>query len=233
MGRSGLSAAILVMAVAAASCTARTTATGSSRVTAQPGPVATHTASPDGPLVVPRTYQEACARHGATCLNGASGNIPAVLDRKMHLPILRRGQQCPASVGTSVETKVVGGIALGAGPVRVIVASEGDLRRGVGVLSASSEPGWVALKTLWFSLPSYQGPFVIRAQRLDGAGEVGLGEGATVAPLVVPPGPTLNGGNGYRTAPGGLWVGSAGCYGWQVDGLHFSEVVVVKAVLNR
>jgi hypothetical protein len=53
-----------------------------------------------------------------------------------------------------------------------------------------------------------------------------------IAPLVVPPGPTLNSGEGYREAPGGLWVKAPGCYAWQVDGLTFSETIVVHAVLG-
>jgi len=117
------------------------------------------------------------------------------------------------------------------GRVRVVIAGAGDLRRGVAVLiNPTSAPAWLGLKTLWFSVPAYQGPFVIRAERLGRPGPVALGEGPAVAPLVVPPGPTLNGGQGWREAPGGLWVKTPGCYAWQVDGLTFSEVIIVQAV---
>jgi hypothetical protein len=106
-------------------------------------------------------------------------------------------------------------------------------RHGVaGLINPTNSPPWLALKTLWFSVPAYQGPFVIRAQRLGRPGPVALGEGPTVAPLVVPPGPTLNGTGGWREAPGGLWVRAPGCYAWQVDGLTFSETIVVRAVLH-
>jgi hypothetical protein len=109
----------------------------------------------------------------------------------------------------------------------------GDLRRGIAdLINPTSSPPWLALKTLWFSLPRYQGPFVIRAHRLGRPGPVALGEGPTVAPLVVPPGPTLNGAGGWREAPGGLWMRAPGCYAWQVDGLTFSEIIVVRAVLH-
>lgn len=231
--RVGLGSLAVVMLLAVGSCSDRSPVADPSHGPSRPAAVASSSSSPGGQLTLPRTYQEACARRGATCLNDARGALPPVLDRKLHLPVLRRGERCPASLGRRVDTADFGGVALGAGPVRVVVGSEGDLRRGVAVLTASSAPGWLALKTLWFSAPGYQGPFVIRAKRLDGVGQVGLGEGATVAPLVVPPGPTLNDGHGYRTAPGGLWVKSAGCYGWQVDGLNFSEVLVVKATLKR
>jgi hypothetical protein len=36
---------------------------------------------------------------------------------------------------------------------------------------------------------------------------------------------------GYRSWPDTAWVRSPGCYGWQVDGLGFSETIVVRAVL--
>jgi len=113
----------------------------------------------------------------------------------------------------------------------VLIAGAGDLRHGVAVLiNPTSAPPWLGLKTLWFSVPAYQGPFVIRAERLGRPGPVALGEGPAVAPLVVPPGPTVNGGQGWREAQGGLWVKTPGCYAWQVDGLTFSEVIIVQAV---
>jgi len=189
-------------------------------------------------LLVPATYQQACANEGSICLTGGVGSvpagpIPAVLNRPLHFPALRPGQRCPASRGSPVSTDFFRGIALGSGPVRVIVAENtGDVRHGVAsLISPTSVPPWLGLKTLWFSVPAYQGPFVIRAERLGHPGPVALGEGPTVAPLVVPPGPTLNGSGGWRTAPGGLWVRAPGCYAWQVDGMDFSEIITVRAVL--
>jgi hypothetical protein len=46
----------------------------------------------------------------------------------------------------------------------------------------------------------------------------------------VPAGPTINTQDGYRTVPGSTWIKSPGCYGWQVDGRGFSDVIVVKVV---
>lgn len=184
-------------------------------------------------LLVPSTYRQACASEGSVCLTTAGGRVPAVLDRTLHLPALRPGQHCPASPGARVDNYNFRGVALGGGPVRVLVAATGDLRHGVADLTnPTSSPPWLGLKTLWFSVPAYQGPFVIRAKRLGRPGPVALGEAPTVAPLVVPPGPTLNGTGGWREAPGGLWVRAPGCYAWQVDGLTFSEIIVVRAVLR-
>jgi hypothetical protein len=185
--------------------------------------------------VVPATYQQACAEN---CVQSASspppaGPIPAALNRPLHFPALRTDQRCPASPGRPVSTTDFGGIALGNGPVRVVVADAGDLRHGVAVLiNPTSAPPWLGLKTLWFSMPAYQGPFVIRAKRLGAPGPVALGGQPATAPLVVPPGPTLNGTGGWREAPGALWVKTPGCYAWQVDGLTFSELIIVQAVLH-
>jgi hypothetical protein len=184
-------------------------------------------------LAVPSTYRQACAAaepQAFGCTGVPAGPIPAALKRPVRFPVLRAGQRCPTSRGTPFNNSYIGGIALGTGPVRVIAGSN---RRGVAeLINPSSSPPWLALKTLWFSLPAYQGPFVIRAKRLGHPGPVTLADPPVMTPLVVPPGPTLNSAFGYRTVPGGLFVETPGCYAWQVDGLNFSEIIVVRAVLH-
>ncbi len=230
--RSALAGAALMAVVTA--CSAGPPAAGHRPKATSAAPAGSHSA-PAG-HGIPSTYQQACAETAAICSPGVKGAVPAVLDRPLHFPKLRAGQACPATPGHLVNTPVsagFGGIALGTGLVRPIITGPPHLtRRGVGaLLTHTSAPPWLAMKTLWFSVPAYQGPFVIRAKRLDGRGPVGLGESPPrIAPLVVPPGPTLNGGDGYRTAPGGTWVRAPGCYAWQVDGLTFSEIIVVRLV---
>jgi hypothetical protein len=242
-----LAATVLALVTAACTSSSPLPAAGKSRPASRPasnaaGPRASALARAG--LLIPATYQQACARETAVCLvSGAgaggggslpSGPIPAALNRPLHFPALRPGHRCPASPGRPVSTADFGGVALGTGPVRVLAGGTGgDARRGVAdLINPTSSPPWLALKTLWFSVPAYQGPFVIRAQRLGRPGPVALGEGPTIAPLVVPPGPTLNGTGGWREAPGGLWVRTPGCYAWQVDGLTFSETIVVRAILH-
>jgi hypothetical protein len=202
----------------------------------QMSPLKGHLPSPNPGWVIPSTYQQACANEGSTCLSNAAGIIPAALKRPLHFPVLRPGERCPASHGLPVNNSIFGGVALGNGPVRPSLAelSVGDARRGIADLLSrtSAPPPWLVVKTLWFSVPAYQGPFVIRAERLGRPGPIALGESPTFAPLVVPPGPTMNGGLGWRTAPGGTWVKSPGCYAWQVDGLTFSYIIVVQAMLH-
>jgi hypothetical protein len=183
-------------------------------------------------LALPSTYRQACAAaepQAFGCTDVPAGPIPAALKHPLHFPVLRAGQRCPASHGTPFNNSYFGGIALGTGPVRVIAGN----RRGIAdLINPSSSPPWLALKTLWFSMPAYKGPFVIRVKRLDRPGPATLEDPPVMAPLVVPPGPTLNTAFGYRTVPGGLFVKTPGCYAWQVDGLRFSEIIVVRAVLR-
>ena len=185
-----------------------------------------------GPLSIPISYEQACANEPSVCDEKTKGDVPDTLKRALRFPVIRSGQRCPASSGVLVSNASFVGIALGHGRVHPIPAALGDLRHGVVVLSTDTgAPGWLAFKTLWFSEPSYKGPFVIRGKRLDGSGPIAFGETPTLAPLVVPPGDTINSYAGYRTAPGGTWVKAPGCYGWQIDGLAFSDVIVVDAVL--
>jgi hypothetical protein len=106
----------------------------------------------------------------------------------------------------------------------------------LGVLlfrSSPESPGWLFLKTLWFSFPRYQGPVLIRGAQLDGDHEVVFGETPTLAELEGPAGPTVNGGHGFREWPGGTWLRAPGCYAWQVDELRSSRVIVFEARLVR
>ena len=91
-------------------------------------------------------------------------------------------------------------------------------------------PGWLAFNTIWVSSPSYQGPFSVRAVRLDRSGPVALQGGARLASIVVPAGQNLNQLDGWRAVPDGTSVRGPGCYGFEVDTLHTSELIVIDAV---
>lgn len=184
---------------------------------------------------LPPNYAQACISEGAICTGSSSGPLPRALYRPVHIPVLRPGEPCPATPGLPIANAYLAGIALGRGPVRVLIASAGDTRHGIVDLDPSGTPRWREFKTLWFSLPSYQGPFVIRAKRLSGRGPIRLGGSGGLprprAVIVVPPGPTANGGGGWRTAPTGTWATRPGCFAWQVDAPHFREVIVARVVL--
>jgi hypothetical protein len=94
---------------------------------------------------------------------------------------------------------------------------------------------WGGQKVLWLGAPSYHGPVLIRGRKLTGGG---LGFGAGKIPLAevdVPPG--RPGGVGLNRDGWRLWGGyvrlrSPGCYGVQVDGTTFSEVIIFRACLS-
>jgi hypothetical protein len=162
---------------------------------------------------------------------------PALLARPLHFPTLGPGGRCPVSRGSKLDNSYFTGIALGSGPVRVLLADRGDALRGLVDLGTSAAPGWSALQTLWIGMPGYSGAFVVRAARVGARGpievqasETGLSPGS--GPLVVAAGPTSNSQDGYRTVPGSTWVKSPGCYAWQVDGQGFSDIVVVNAMAS-
>lgn len=192
---------------------------------------------------------------------GTAGPGPrsaSLLSRPLHLPALGPGGRCPVSSGHVVNNPYFGGTVLGTGSVRVLVADEGDVLHGRPQLGRTEARGWFALQTLWFAMPRYNGPFVVRGGRLGRREPMAVQPGATgltpgSGPLIVPAGPTINTyysnwrpghlrdavtgrlvqaltGYGYRTVPGSTWVRSPGCYAWQVDGRGFSEVIVIDAL---
>jgi hypothetical protein len=153
-----------------------------------------------------------------------SGSLPAELDRPLHFPEVA-GARCPASQGRYVATPDFGSMAIGTGPVRVAIDNAGNPRHGFHPAAFRS---WLALKTHFFSSPSYQGPFLVRAKRLDHPGPMRLGATPReAAPLVVRAG-AYAGTAGWREVPYFTFVKAPGCYGWQVDGRTFSEIIVVR-----
>ena len=116
--------------------------------------------------------------------------------------------------------------ALGPGPVAVLLSQGGDLSHSVVDLASSNVPGLHGITTEWAVEPRYKDWVVIRAKRLDGSGN------ATIGPIVIAPGPSANGAIGWREEPTGTYVKSPGCYGWQIDGMSFTEEIVVDAVLT-
>ena len=173
----------------------------------------------------------------AAALCGCSGTDTALhsttaqeLRRPLHFPSAT-GTRCPATPGKYVTTPDFGSWTLGSGRVRVAINNPGDLRHGKVHMGADGAAGWYAIKTHFFSVPRYQGPFLVRARRLDHSGPIRIGASpAQAAPLVVPSGPTPNGSSGWREIPYSTFVKAPGCYGWQIDGRTFSEIIVARVL---
>jgi hypothetical protein len=194
---------------------------------------------------VPATYNVACAQTG-DCETVRSGPVPAALRRPVRVPRLAPGGRCPTTPGSAFDNSELGhGVGLGTAPVRPDIANGGDLTQGRVVLGTTDVRGWYGIDTVWYSLPSYGGPWSVRAVRLNGTGRIDLGEEPAPLPatsrnvekqrfspvaLVIPPGDTVNTGAGYRTDPRTTWISAPGCYGFQVDGLGFSELIVFQAL---
>ena len=197
-------------------------------------------------------------------LQGATPATPrqaSLLSRPLHYPSLGPGGRCPVSSGYIANNPYFVGGVLGHGPVRVLVGDAGDVPHGEAELGRTAARGWYALFTVWFAMPRYNGPFVVRGARLGARGPIEVqsgvgGQAPGSGPLMVHAGATLNTfitnwrhvrlrdpvtgrpvptliGSGYRTVPSGTWVRSPGCYAWQVDGRGFSENIVVDTTVYR
>ena len=151
-------------------------------------------------------------------------NNPFALRRALHLPTLAPDAPCPVSqVDPTVQFSIYGvGNGIGPGPAYPIV--------GTGTLQIAppenfGSTSWGGQKVLWFVLPSYSGPVLIRGGRLDAPGLVRF-EIGDVPPreLLIP------GRNGPRGRPSYTRLEEPGCYAYQIDGTNFSGIIVFRAV---
>jgi hypothetical protein len=163
-------------------------------------------------------------------------NDPTRLRRPLHLPALAQGTPCPVSqVDQSVDFYSFGiAQGLGDGPVYPVGLASGTLTL-VPAVNFSSKL-WGGQKVLWFVLPSYTGPVLIRGGRLDPpGGDVRFDRGNVPSKqLLIDHTTAVPGGvsppQGTRYRPSYTRLKAPGCYAYQVDGATFSEIVVFRAV---
>jgi len=161
-----------------------------------------------------------------------------LLARPLHLPSLGPNGICPTSTAGFLNIPLTGaGLYLGDGPVRLDVGNAGDVAHGHVILGGTSSSGWYGIEAIWVSLPRYQGSFIVRGARIGGAGRIDVwaANQPNPGPFLVPAGRAGYGnyGDGYRALPASVSVGAPGCYGIQVDGHGFSEVIVVDTLPSR
>ncbi len=232
-------AVALLLTLAGAGCQTGPRAAGTGGVST-PASAPTVPASPRTvPVQAPaggRTYAAFCGA-GAGC---PTGGVPSALRRPIHLPHIPAGTRCPVSApGRKVYRNQ--GKAIGPGPVYVL--SFGSFGRTAilpfvlpsraGLFGGSAWGGQV-LK--FIGAPSYHGPVLIRGRKLTEPSGLGFGAGKIpLAEMDVPGGAA----GGVGLNPGGwrLWSGyarlrSPGCYGLQVDGTTFSEIIIFRACLS-
>ena len=161
--------------------------------------------------------------------------IPVSLYRPSQLPTISAGTPCPISAshtfpaGQGFSNPYTG---VGDGPLVLT----GDGKLGVNFDPPANESyfsdGRPGTKVIWRISDSYNGPVLVRGARLDGTGTVNFDRYLGAVDNGSAPGtpfPTLgyitSAGTGPTSYPSGLAVQSPGCYGIQVDGTSFSEVI--------
>jgi hypothetical protein len=149
----------------------------------------------------------------------------ASLARPLHLPAITPGAACPHSVVRVLVSTL--GPALGPGPVNPV---------GVGtdaVVSTAAQGGTWTENVTWISAPSYTGPALVRGRRLDGSGVIDFGTGVVASDnqLSLPTNEAMpaSGAPGWRQWRSVVAVHGPGCYGFQVDGVTFSTLVLFEA----
>jgi hypothetical protein len=177
---------------------------------------------------LPASYEQACATEPNVCRPGLTGAVPTALAHSLHLPRVAAGAACPVTRGSDYRGPFVFGQRYGAGPVSFILGDRGDPQQGTSVLGTPAQAGWLAAENVLLIDKSYRGPVAVRGVRLDGSGDVGIGAPDTSTYVEPPFGGDLNVHDGYRTPPAGIWVKTPGCYGFQVDGLGFTESIVIN-----
>lgn len=152
--------------------------------------------------------------HGTTDVYAALTADPFVqsrlLARPLHLPSIRPGARCPVAAVSRTSL----GRGLGPGPALPRWGT-GSTMRVVGGVH----------KVLWFVLPSYRGPVLIRGGRVDGRATVRFDEDGIAKTSLY-----IQEAAGPRYRPSSTKVPAAGCYAYQVDGTTFSRTIVFRVV---
>jgi hypothetical protein len=150
--------------------------------------------------------------------------LPLLQQRSLRVPALAAGEACVTAPGKAVSPDL--GDALGDGPVYMVgYGMEGTS----SIYNGREDGGWYYLKTIWTAPPDFHGAFLLRGRQIDGPNEVRFSEDTTATPdmqVILSsdpvPGSTPSGWLPWITY---ARVRAPGCYGIQVDGLAFSEVI--------
>jgi hypothetical protein len=184
-------------------------------------------------LIAPDGYDAFCG--GAP--DCPPGHVPKRLRRHLRVPRHTPRKRCPVSApGRSVSPYYAP--AIGKGPVYAI--SLFSLAR-TGVLPFEYPPRpdlfprsvWGGQVLKWIGEPRYVGPVLIRGRQINGPHRLGFGNGTVpFSEMQLPPGHGDPQVGGWRGWGGYARFRAPGCYGVQVDGTTFSEVIVFKAVVK-
>jgi hypothetical protein len=152
------------------------------------------------------------------------------LHRPLHLRHVPHGAPCPPSKG---HVKLFGpGTPMGitdAGPAHFMSVG-GEPPASVGISWTPLDPKhYKGQKAPWIIGRTYRGPVLIRGTRLDAPGPVRFSQGGDqrLTALYLRRGERVQP-SGRRVLGSLLLVRTPGCYGLQVDGLTFSQTIVVR-----
>ena len=140
------------------------------------------------------------------------------------------GSACPATeaqgtLGERGNLDVTAAPAFGPGPAYPALASEGG-RAALHYLASWGYDGWDGTKLLW-TVPRYNGPYIVRGRQLDGPNELQFDQGPNWSNRLhdelrlVGSYPRLN--------PAATFLRAPGCYAYQVDGRGFGYLIVFEA----
>jgi hypothetical protein len=176
------------------------------------------------------SYASVCRLEPDACLPRTAGNVPRALSRPLKLPSLSSNGTCPVTSGHQSNSSYVSGLAFGTGPVQMVFGDHGTPTQGRIVLGHPDVSSWLAAENVLLINPRYRGPVSVRGQRIDGPGIAYL-DGSDVATYIDPPYPDANTQpDGARTPPVSIFVRNPGCYAFQIDGLGFTQTIVIDLV---
>lgn len=120
---------------------------------------------------------------------------------------------------------------IGEGPIFLVHMSP------IRYSNAKPMDGWHYVKAPWLSAPDYGGPALIRGRQIDGTAELRFEQGGPSStgglPMLRFPihtgvsSPDLQ--PGWRFLPAALGFNAPGCYGLQIDGISFTEIIAIEA----
>lgn len=166
----------------------------------------------------------------------------ALGERPLELPSLTPGEPCPWQPPDRVipELPEYSTPVLGADPI-YLLWTWGDDRLPFKNSLVEPKLEGINLLMIWAVAPEYDGPFLVRARRLDELADVPFYSIYDSGPQTDLLGELRVGqdgietyvtetGSGWRKMPTGMLIRSPGCYALQVDGLAFSNVIIIEAV---
>lgn len=154
------------------------------------------------------------------------------LRRRLRIPHIRPGQPCPRTTGRHAnEISPFGSAyALGSGPAYPLfdVQPPYDPNGGSVRLVKPQFERWLYVKVLWIIAPNYTGPVLVRGRSLTSTARIRFNN---QSPLSLELRIRAGKGSveGWRQHPSATRVWRGGCYGYQIDGLSFSKIVVFAA----